>query len=315
MLSIARSRLTIPAQLVFAAVNAAGMVLGVAFNAATPDMYPKNAHHRIGWIATCVVGVEISLSLLFAIAGRGSDQGASRTVHGHEAAAFIPVPSDEPEMPVRWSGDSGQGTEPSSVAHSRTSSLTPPWKFEHVDEDGSDEPEGSLPFRATGFLARRVPVLLSSRVLKVLNVVYIVIERTIIPLGFIAMATGAVTYGGIFRGMEVFNGLAHFIKGGIFMWYGWLTLGRWIGSFADFGWAWNVKPGPELVGWRARVPSGEFTESLVIFLYGITNVFLEHLAGWGQEWTAMDLEHVSISILFGGGGLVCPFVWLVMLRS
>lgn len=102
----------------------------------------------------------------------------------------------------------------------------------------------------------------------------------------------------------MFNGLAHFIKGGIFFWYGVLTTGRWIGCFADFGWAWNIKPSRALVGkWRARVPTAEFTESFVIFLYGITNVFLEHLAGWGGAWAPEDLEHVSISILFLGGGL------------
>lgn len=58
------------------------------------------------------------------------------------------------------------------------------------------------------------------------------------------------------------------------------------------------------MGWKARVPTGEFTESFVIFLYGITNVFLEHLAAWGDAWTAQDLEHVSISVMFFGGGLV-----------
>lgn len=106
------------------------------------------------------------------------------------------------------------------------------------------------------------------------------------------------------RGNEIFNGLAHFIKGGIFFWYGLLTLGRFMGSYADLGWAWNVKPSSEIVGkWKSRIPSGEFTESFVIWLYGFTNVFLEHLAGWGGEWTPADLEHVSISILFFGGGL------------
>jgi hypothetical protein len=38
------------------------------------------------------------------------------------------------------------------------------------------------------------------------------------------------------RGGEVFSGLAHFIKGGVFFWYGVLTLGRWAGCFADIGW-------------------------------------------------------------------------------
>jgi hypothetical protein len=38
------------------------------------------------------------------------------------------------------------------------------------------------------------------------------------------------------QGGEVFSGLAHFIKGGVFFWYGILTLGRWAGCFADIGW-------------------------------------------------------------------------------
>jgi hypothetical protein len=103
----------------------------------------------------------------------------------------------------------------------------------------------------------------------------------------------------------VFNVMAHYVKGGIFFGYGLLTLGRWMGAFSDFGWAWNVKPPLEVVGRkRAAVPSAEFTESFVIFLYGCTNVFLEHLAAWGDAWTAQDLEHVSISVMFFGGGLV-----------
>lgn len=107
------------------------------------------------------------------------------------------------------------------------------------------------------------------------------------------------------RGSHVFNGLAHTVKGGIFFWYGLLTLGRWMGCFVEYGWAWNVRPPAGLVSSRkAKIPSAEFVESFVIFLYGSTNVFLEHLAAWGEAWTAQDLEHVSISIMFFGGGLV-----------
>lgn len=78
-----------------------------------------------------------------------------------------------------------------------------------------------------------------------------------------------------------------------------------MGCFADLGWAWNVKPTRSEVGkWKASLPSAEFTESFVIWLYGATNVFMEHMSAWGQAWTAQDLEHVSISIMFFGGGLV-----------
>jgi hypothetical protein len=77
-----------------------------------------------------------------------------------------------------------------------------------------------------------------------------------------------------------------------------------MGCFAEFGWAWNVKPSCSEVGWKASIPSAEFTESLVIFLYGCSNVFLEHLGNSGGPWSGSDLEHVSISVMFFGGGLV-----------
>lgn len=77
-----------------------------------------------------------------------------------------------------------------------------------------------------------------------------------------------------------------------------------MGSFAEFGWAWNLKPSAAIVGSpKAAIPSAEFVESFLIFLYGATNVFLEHLGGWGGEWSAGDLEHVSIAVMLFGGGL------------
>lgn len=65
--------------------------------------------------------------------------------------------------------------------------------------------------------------------------------------------------------------------------------------------AWNVKPKSASGRWT---PSAEFVESALIFTYGATNIFLEHLGGWGGEWSSEDLEHVSITVLFIGGGLV-----------
>ncbi|KAK2739708.1 hypothetical protein FQN55_009298 [Onygenales sp. PD_40] len=319
MLSVARSRLALPTQFVFLVVNAFGLLLAAVYNNQSPNLYDNNVHHKIGWIATWVMVAEVVMGLLFAYSGQGKHSSAS-----YERVAFLPVPAeaeDEPDSPdeYRWSGDSGQGTERnSSSLHSRNSSpergrrMSRPGDGTEFDEKPDNVMNGETPvargfFKGLfldNFLSRRVPGLLPKRALNIMVAIHTVIERTILILGFIAIATGAVVYGGIFRGNNVFNGLAHFIKGGIFFWYGLLTLGRWMGCFADFGWAWNVKPSRAVVGrWKARVPSGEFTESFVIFLYGSTNVFLEHLAAWGQAWSAQDLEHVSISIMFFGGGL------------
>jgi hypothetical protein len=65
--------------------------------------------------------------------------------------------------------------------------------------------------------------------------------------------------------------------------------------------AWNIQPGPSKMQlWL----SAEMVESSLIFIYGSTNIFLEHLSGWGKKWTPRDLEHLAITVLFIGGGLV-----------
>lgn len=317
MLSIGRSRFALPAQFLFLVSNALGLLLGIIYNSQTPDLYPNNAHHKIGWTATWVVSAQVILALIFAYAGRGESDTTS-----YERAAFLPVSTVEHDNPYsagslhdyRWSRDSGQGTESnSSSIHSPGS----PSCESPAEYDGFDKPEEDLSTRPTGsrgwfhstfidqFLSKRVPGIVSSPVLRIFNGVYNVIDRIILPFGFVAIATGGVTYGGIMRGKEIFNGLAHFIKGGIFFWYGILTLGRFIGCWADLGWAWNRKPSASIVGkWKAKVPSGEFVESFVIWLYGVTNVFLEHLSNAGGAWSTTDLEHTSISVMFFGGGLV-----------
>jgi len=165
------------------------------------------------------------------------------------------------------------------------------------------------------YLTTRVPKYASRKVVKIAEVAYEIIDRTILVLGAVALISGGVTYSGIFRGANIFNGLAHFVKGGIFVFWGIISLGRWLGAWADCGWAWNAKPTRSEVGWKASVKSAEFVESAVIFTYGCTNVFLEHLAAWGGAWTAQDLEHVSITIMFFGTGLTGMLVESKRIRS
>lgn len=177
----------------------------------------------------------------------------------------------------------------------------------NIDEcsDADDvEKQGLLGNAAVQNVTSRISAKLSRRTWVFVSAVYNAIDWTSLLLGFFTLGSGTVVYGGVFRGDNIFNGLAHSVKGGIFFWYGLLTLGRWMGCFAEFGWAWNVKPPVRAVNtWKARVPSAEFVESFVIFIYGASNVWLEHLAAWGDAWSAMDFEHVSISIMFFGGGL------------
>ncbi|KAF2846014.1 hypothetical protein T440DRAFT_250260 [Plenodomus tracheiphilus IPT5] len=324
MLSIARSRLVLLSQLVFLSVNALALILGVVYNHQTPELYVNNAHSKTGWAITWIASAWAFLYLIQMYMGTSTRDSWQEVVAQPMIAAnmtrYQRVQEDRLITPSRWSNDSGQGTERNSESlygHSRSPSVEPedlqfasPVRAGTQDdlEDSRTESEKRGFLRDSfvdRFMSRNMARFVSGRTLKVLRILYVVIERTILLQGFVAITSGTVVYGGIGRGDAVFNVLAHYVKGGIFFLYGLLTLGRWMGAFADFGWAWNIKPTRESVGGqRWSLPSAEFTESFVIWLYGVTNVFLEHLAAWGDEWTAQDLEHVSISVMFFGGGLL-----------
>jgi hypothetical protein len=69
---------------------------------------------------------------------------------------------------------------------------------EHEEEE-QDEKHGLMHgSKVDRFLSRKIPGLLSSRVLKVFGFFYDVVDRVILILGFVALTTGMVTYGGLF---------------------------------------------------------------------------------------------------------------------
>ncbi|KAI5198492.1 hypothetical protein AUEXF2481DRAFT_44233 [Aureobasidium subglaciale EXF-2481] len=304
MFSIARSRFTIPAQFAFLAVNAVGLFSSIIYDAKTPDLYPNNAHHKMGWAVTWIAVAWFLMTfvnLYMAI--------SERVKQRHEMTTDNIAQYDRLQE-HRWSGDSGHDSATlCSGSRSPSSDSVPLHKFETPEDGDGDlvsEEQGFIQKNPVDrFLSRRVPRISSVRALTAFRVVSTLIERCMPVLGSVSLISGGVVFGGIYRDRLIFSGMAHAVKGGIFFWYGILTLGRWMGAFSDFGWAWNVKPRHPMVSrFAAGLPSAEFVESFVIWLYGASNVFLEHLNAWGKPWSAQDLEHVSITIMFFGGGLM-----------
>ncbi|KAF1824996.1 uncharacterized protein K489DRAFT_315317 [Dissoconium aciculare CBS 342.82] len=318
MLSIARSRWHLPAQGLFHTINGLGVLTGFVFNHATPDLYEGNAHHPLGWVLTWFTVAWTVMSVYTALGARAGKEH-SPTQMGREAPAsnaaqhgYFSQYNDD-VSPTRMSRDSGLGNSRQNSQDSilqkkeQTSPLYP--LAEDVDLD--DEEKYAAP-ETRGFLGLGRAQVSDSGLLRkstqrlttIARTVQVILEKTMLLLGFTAIATGFVVYGGIFRDLQVLSGLAHYIKGAIFFFYGLLTLGRWMGAFAEFGWAWNLRPShPAVAKWKARIPSAEFVESFVIWLYGVSNVFLERLGSDDSSWSPQQLEHVSITVLFFGGGL------------
>lgn len=118
---------------------------------------------------------------------------------------------------------------------------------------------------------------------------------------------------------KIFNLTAHWIKGGVFMILGVVSLSRYCGFGKNKSWGWNLsilKKSDyynEVTG-RYNIPlwiqvfgksgvSMEFVEVFLVFFYGSTNIFLEHLASTDGSWNAKDLQHASIAFLYLGAGL------------
>lgn len=312
MLSVARSRYHLPAQIAFHATNGLALFTGFVYNHSTPDLYVSNAHHPIGWTVTFWTILWTFLSLSTAYVGTKEQHDCEisplRTPNRDEAknddfGGYVDSPATS--CSSRDSGNfSGDSRANSSDSIFEKNDVSPPYGDEEHG-DGGTESSGFLGRRSVdGLFAKFSKSVSLARVSAVLRIIQVILEKLLLLLGFFAITSGFVVYGGLFQDREIYSGMAHYIKGGIFFWYGLLTLGRWMGAFAEFGWAWNVRPNHTIGSkWKSRVPSAEFTESFVIWLYGASNIFLEHLNNWGGKWSPQDFEHVSITILFFGGGL------------
>jgi len=316
MLCVAHSKYHLPAQFLFHIVNALGLFSGFVYNHSTPDLYVTNSHHPVGWIVTALTIAWTLLSLTTACTAKSHRRELEITPktsdrsnpEDGEIQQYLDSPSS-----YRFSHDSGNFSA-GSRANSSDSIFGKPSEVPSRDEHESGDWERNGDTEKSRFLgknksdamiARMIGRVSCQRMSSTVRFAQVFLEKVLLLLGFLAITTGFVVYGGLFQKREIFSGLAHFVKGGIFFWYGLLTLGRWMGAFADYGWAWNTRPKhPPVARWKSRIPSAEFTESFVIWLYGASNVFLEHMNNWGGEWSPQDFEHVSITILFFGGGLL-----------
>lgn len=216
-LSAARTKLAIPVQSLFLLLNGVGILTSIVYDVKTPDLYENNAHHKIGWAVTWIAMVWVLLSLLNSFSLRKS-QTTTDTLSSDQmtsqAMAEYQRLQDYQAQSCRWSDDSGHGTERSSASlcfDSRSTSqddihqkYEPPQTPEDEEHDNYDEhddreQQGLINHSAIDrMLSRRVPRISSARISTGLNIIRVVLERCQPILAFLAICTGAVTWGGLF---------------------------------------------------------------------------------------------------------------------
>ena len=227
MLSLARSRYTLLVQFAFLAINAGGLLLGVIYNASTPDLYPNNAHHKLGWIVTSIVGAQVAVGVLARVAGVLKREKFKLASRAEERQGFLPVSTaamaeHESRYSLsgpygRFSNDSGQGTEPkteslrshslSSAAESPPSPIRDAHREYHHDDDSDEDLEARVPVLSQSTKAHsivaKVAGKISDRFWKVLLFAYNFVDRTILILSFIALCTGIITFGRFFVSLPI----------------------------------------------------------------------------------------------------------------
>lgn len=228
MFSIAQSRYTLPTQFLFLTTNAAGIVLGLFYNANTPDLYPSNAHHKLGWLVFWVACTQVCISLVGCAAGALGESSAKsrRMAQSSEEQAFIPVSTEAMAAYQRMYtsthpyGHAGNGrfgadldgSERSNSVSTMVGQESPtmascerPQAYEHDDGNEDDEelvfkPSELGRLHGSESLVARVTSKISQRAWAALQFVYKCIDRTILILGWATIATGIITYARFFVG-------------------------------------------------------------------------------------------------------------------
>lgn len=219
-------------------MNTSGVVMSMIYNNKSPDLYPHNVHHLLGWLLTCLAFAQAVMAWAPSYtSGRGG-----KTV-SKEMTGFLPLSvqvlaehqqsedvNRENDYPYSTDSDhetevNGNSSRTNSMSSSDSNDTLVPIPLQ-ADPDTDEEVRTST--RSAKYLTRKFQLFRSSRPYKALLFLHEILIRLMLILGFAALITGVVTYAGIFRASHVFSGLAHFIKGGVFFWYGILTLGEYL---------------------------------------------------------------------------------------
>ncbi|KAH7582395.1 Protein of unknown function (Ytp1) [Nakaseomyces glabratus] len=300
------------------ALTVASLISLLVFSTTFPEeWYANNFYHKTSWTV-------LILMLVHYIAAVGT-LAAKRFGSGYvsldiETVAYPLQDYDNYEVPDVVVND-GNTEDPSRLSPPTTVTPNDDTQESSLSHSHSEE---SLRFTDDSHkkprkdkLLNKIPV--NSKLQSIMDkfgvffgIIFGFLNYPMLLILFVDACTGIAIGNLLGKGQRVFNLLAHWIKGGVFFVLGIVSLARYCGVGQKYGWAWNRliidrrSPYANSV-WFKYSPIGGITmegfESFLIFFYGSTNVFLEHLAGAGGAWTAKDLQHVSIAFMYFGTGL------------
>lgn len=305
---IARSSLHVPTQFLAFITALVGFFFAKLYGHSVPHFYAGNVHHSMGWFLFLILWAQVLVGIVRkianAVARSRSDAHYDRleTVHLVDRAESSSSTESHHQRSQNSEDTLNDDTE---FEYQKDGIMMSPIEFEE-DDVIYDEPEEQQPIVMRTFKAIKplIPTFVkrafvatahNTFTVTVCRWAHLLTGRVIPLLIFIQTLSGMVVYAGVCRGWEVLGCIAHLIKGGIFFVYGIITFSRYLGVFANQGWAWNrVDKGSKF--------SFEMIECWLIFIYGITNTWMEHF-GQDSRWTHKDFEHASLAFMWWWSGL------------
>ena len=210
MLSVVRSRLTVPVQLAFLGLNGVALLVGTIYNNKTPDLYENNSHHKLGWIVTWVVVAQSIMAVIKLYGGRAGSPAADAQAQPFGATPVsVEAIAQHEQMQERdvhshHTRHDGDSDTPRTHSMSGTTDceedLARDYHQKLDDESETDfaEKRSLLGNRAVDRLLSGVPFHIPSKVMTAIELAHNLIDRVILLLGFLAITTGVVVYGGVF---------------------------------------------------------------------------------------------------------------------
>ena len=204
VLSITRSGFASLAQLSFLGLNAIGLVLGTIYSNKTPDLYANNSHSKIGWISACIAVIQTIMVLMSSFGERDEEKRTATSISvdniaQNHTARFRDSP--------RYSQELGQSDYPVSSRNNSISGTTDcDEDLSHRMQDRQDaewdgdfiEKRSLLGNAAVNRALSRIPLEVSQKAMRVIVIVRDLVDYTILLLGFLAITSGLVVYGGVF---------------------------------------------------------------------------------------------------------------------
>ena len=217
MLSLARSRYTHIARLVFMATNIIGLIFGVLYKNKTPDLYSESAHSAVGWVATGIAATQISHLLICSMAklfnrftGRYEFKNSTYMLYPTRTnLQNLQDHNDSSGLCRQGSFDAGdmhvyiEDHDTSSETHlhreeSRESGCTSEADTFIGDSAGDSDSTRVLLQNPSAAIAQIFSGPSYSRTRKIILLLYDVLDSTILIVAFVAICTGIVAFWGLF---------------------------------------------------------------------------------------------------------------------